>query len=300
MRLEWLEDILAVHDTGSLRGAADIRFLTASAFTRRIKAVEQSIGSELFDRTNKPVTLRPHVIELIPRMREAAANLSSIQNELHGLGSTSQITRLICQHTLSISWAPKVAKALTTTGTQQRIRSGSKDECTLSILRNDTDFALVYEDPNQHDNSTEDLFDRIHFGEELFIPVAALKNNEKLSRSIQNKTFPLVSYPRNIFLGEVQEKALLKYHEGRGSFITIAEAGLGPAVMEFIREGLGIGWLPESLIKKEIESGEFTAMSNYMPTFSLEIVAITSKSTTSSMKSQIWKTIEAEFSSEKV
>ena len=37
MRLEWIEDILAVLDTGSLARAAEKRLLTQSAFTRRVR-----------------------------------------------------------------------------------------------------------------------------------------------------------------------------------------------------------------------------------------------------------------------
>lgn len=73
MRLEWIEDILAVHDTGSLRAAASKRLLTASAFTRRIRVLEEAIGTDIFDRRKKPVVLRPHVLELIPQLRDVAA-----------------------------------------------------------------------------------------------------------------------------------------------------------------------------------------------------------------------------------
>ena len=55
MRLEWLDDILAIASTGSFSGAAERRHLTQSAFSRRIQQIEQHIGVELFDRSQKPV-----------------------------------------------------------------------------------------------------------------------------------------------------------------------------------------------------------------------------------------------------
>ena len=294
MRLEWIEDILAVHDSGSLRAAADIRYLTASAFTRRIKTVEQAIGCELFDRSKKPVTLRPHVVELIPRMREAAMNLRIIQNELSGTGTENRITRLICQHTLSVSWAPKVARALAISNTQMRIRSGTKDECLFSVLKNDTDVALVYEEPDLVIGD-EDLFERINLASEDFLPVAALSDNAELAEAIELRKIPLVTYPRSLFLGEVLEKTLTKVSDQSVSFSIFAESGLGPAVMEFVREGLGVGWLPSSLIKKEIDSGEFTSMTQIIPSFRLNIVALSSKSIKSHVKSRIWRKIDTEF-----
>ncbi|MFU8778000.1 MAG: helix-turn-helix domain-containing protein, partial [Roseovarius sp.] len=50
MRLEWLDDILAVADAGSLARAAEIRHVSQSAFTRRLRAIEDTLGVPLFDR----------------------------------------------------------------------------------------------------------------------------------------------------------------------------------------------------------------------------------------------------------
>jgi DNA-binding transcriptional LysR family regulator len=295
MRLEWIEDILAIHDLGSLRAAAEVRFLTASAFTRRIKAVEESIGGDLLDRSNKPVTLRPHVEELIPRMREVAAHLRTVQDELSGLGENIQISRLICQHTLSVSWAPKVTKTLSLSGARVRVRSGSKDDCLLSVLKGEVDIALVYEDPNVRINAESDLFEQIQFGLDEFLPVAAIRDNTDLLQKIDTQKLPIVTYPRNIFLGEVLEKTLAKSHEKGVSFSTVAESGLGPAVLEFVREGLGVGWLPHSLVEEELRSGEFTSMVDIVPSFHLNVVAIKSKSSRSKRVLQNWKDVQERF-----
>lgn len=293
MRLEWLEDILAVHDSGSLRAAADQRLLTASAFTRRIKAVEDAIGGEFFDRSNKPVTLRPHVVELIPRMRELSAGLKQIQSELSGLGSMGQITRVICQHTLSVSWAPRVAKLLASKKVQMRIKSGSKDECSLSVLKNDTDLAIVYEDPSKQKADEEDLFDKIFLASERFVPVAALLENEILQYAIESGRFPLVAYPRNLFLGEILEQALSGTVNRNIATSIVAESGLGPAVLEFVREGVGVGWLPLSLVSRDIEKNSLTDLSDVLPGFELSVVLVRSKTKSIRSKAQakVWNWI---------
>jgi len=66
MRLEWIDDILAVLDRGSLARAAEKRLLTQSAFTRRVRTIEESIGVALFDRRRKPAALMPGVQALEP------------------------------------------------------------------------------------------------------------------------------------------------------------------------------------------------------------------------------------------
>lgn len=295
LRLEWIEDILAIHDMGSLRAAADTRFLTASAFTRRIKSVEEAIGGDLLDRSKKPVTLRPHVLELIPRMREVAAHLRSMQDELSGLGESAQVSRLICQHTLSVSWAPKVTKALSQSGRRVRIRSGGKDACLLSVLKVEVDIALIYEEPSTIIGLESDPFERIHFGEEEFLPLAALRDNPELAQEIGNQRFPIVAYPRSLFLGEVLEKSLAQSSERGLSFFTVAESGLGPAVLEFVREGLGVGWLPRSLVERELASGTLTSLEDVVPPFVLNVVAIKSKSSRTKHVLRNWKEVQVRF-----
>jgi len=80
MRVEWLEDILAVLDTGSLTGAAEKRFVTQSAFTRRIRQIEESVSAELFDRSKKPVKLLDHVREQESEMRHIVVRINALSN----------------------------------------------------------------------------------------------------------------------------------------------------------------------------------------------------------------------------
>lgn len=300
MRLEWLEDILAVHDAGSLRAAADQRLLTASAFTRRIRVVETAIGSELFDRSNKPVTLRPHVVELIPSIRDLVAGLKKVQDELSGLDNDEQITRIICQHTLSVTWAPKVAKLLTLNGLQMRIKSGSKDECMLSVIKNDTDLAIVYVDPSGLNEKNSDMFDCFRFAREQFLPVAALSLDGSLKTASQNKRVPLVAYPKDIYLGEVLERVLSKGIKKGVNAAIVAESGLGPAVLEFVREGVGVGWLPLSIIKDELIAGTLIEMTDILPPFELDVVVKKSKSSPYKRIDANWELISENFSLERL
>ena len=75
MQLDWIDDILAVIDAGSLAQAAERRFLTQSAFTRRVRVIEEKIGITLFDRSRKPVAIMPGVQALEPELRDLSVRL---------------------------------------------------------------------------------------------------------------------------------------------------------------------------------------------------------------------------------
>ena len=57
MNLFWLEDFLALAATGNFSRAAEERHMTQPAFSRRIRALEEWLGTELFDRSSQPARL---------------------------------------------------------------------------------------------------------------------------------------------------------------------------------------------------------------------------------------------------
>lgn len=57
MDLIWLEDFLALADTRSFSRAAEARGVTQSAFSRRIRALEDWLGAGLVSRDSHPVAL---------------------------------------------------------------------------------------------------------------------------------------------------------------------------------------------------------------------------------------------------
>ena len=82
MKLEWLEDLLAVIETGSLNEASRKRYLTQPAFTRRIQTIERYIGVELFDRSHKPLRVKESVARNEEKIRQIVRSLRDITSDL--------------------------------------------------------------------------------------------------------------------------------------------------------------------------------------------------------------------------
>lgn len=59
MELTWLEDCLALAETLNFSRAAQRRFVTQPAFSRRIHALEEWLGTPLFTRSRKEVLMTP-------------------------------------------------------------------------------------------------------------------------------------------------------------------------------------------------------------------------------------------------
>ena len=57
LNLSWLDDFLALVESGNFSRAAEERHMTQPAFSRRIRALEEWLGTELFDRSSQPARL---------------------------------------------------------------------------------------------------------------------------------------------------------------------------------------------------------------------------------------------------
>ena len=55
--LEWLEDFIALAESGNFSRAAEVRAIAQPAFSRHIRGLEEWDGDDLFDRSAHPAAL---------------------------------------------------------------------------------------------------------------------------------------------------------------------------------------------------------------------------------------------------
>lgn len=252
MRLDWLEDILAVLDTGSFLRAADRRNLTQSAFTRRIRAIEDNLGAPLFDRSRKPVMLLPAIREKETQMRRLASDLRALGDSLRGaaLGQDRAIS-LACQHAITTTVSPRLVRQLTeTTGASVRVRSGNRDECLLMLLSGEVDLVVSY-DLAGVDAAPTPAFRDHTLGQETLRPVCA----PSVATALTGDRLPVISYPRDVFLGQVMESHVWPRLPSGTHLHRKAETALTLAAYHYALDGIGVAWLPGSLVAHDLESG---------------------------------------------
>lgn len=297
MRLEWIEDILAVSEMGSFNAAAEARFLTPSAFTRRIRSIEETLGCELFDRTKKPIVLKRHVRDSLPELREAAARLRHARQLLSEpeVDQTQRIT-LICQHALTASVAPGLlAHPVLGETPNARIKSGGKSECLLTLMKRKAEFALVYEALGEDPDLDPEFCDRVVLGHEKFSPVirqGVAPDLERQTPTLLPDTLPMIGYPSSIFLGEVLQKTLASRPEKTPQLIRVAETGLSLALVEFVRRGLGVGWLPNMITEADLEAKSLVSLEHVLPTFELNVVLLRMKNDLPPKADEFWRAIK--------
>ena len=143
MKLEWIEDLLAISEAGSLTEAAARRHISQPAFSRRIRGIEEQLGITLIDRSRRPARPIRAVTDNVEVYRELVSRLRQLPSYLLG---TERIV-IACQHSLSISAVPGIAEKIlrVTPKATIRVRAANRDQCLALLMTQQADFMVAFE-----------------------------------------------------------------------------------------------------------------------------------------------------------
>ncbi|MEJ2019906.1 MAG: LysR family transcriptional regulator [Maritimibacter sp.] len=82
-----LRTIRAIHEAGGLARAADILHITQSALSHQVKALEEQVGMELFQRRSKPMKLSPAGQRLLRLAEVVLPEVARVEEEFRALQS---------------------------------------------------------------------------------------------------------------------------------------------------------------------------------------------------------------------
>ena len=270
MRLDWLEDILAVAETGSFADAALRRRLTPSAFSRRIATIEQHLGAPLFDRTRKPAGLHPAVLRHLDDIAQLSAGLRHLIADLRQ-GGTDGAGRVVLasQHALTTALTPALIRSLGAAAPDLRLhlRSENLDDCYAALLSRQADVALVYAVPDLRPPVTADYLETVTVAQDRLIPVAAPGTVPDTG------DLPVIAYPPEVFLGRVFARHL-RPALGPRRLVARIETALTHAALELARQGLGTAWVPETLAAEALRTGALRDLTGALPDLALAVQAV--------------------------
>jgi DNA-binding transcriptional LysR family regulator len=292
MRLEWLEDLLAVAETGSFQEAADRRRLTQSAFSRRIQHIEDQIGVELFDRSRKPVQPLPAMQQQRDQMVKLAQDLRQLVNDLRR-GDRIAMNRIVIasQHALTTALTPQILKAIHArhADTHVRLRSANLDECFALLLSRQADLALVYRLPEVPHPIGDSYIETAVIGHDRLIPVYATSALDALHQQIARGDLPSIAYPPDVFLGQALDRCVLPQLRGAPRPVPKAETALTLAALEMASVGVGVAWVPGSLAAQRLADGSLTDLSTFLPHTRLEVTAVRLFGHANALAQSVWQ-----------
>lgn len=294
MRLEWLEDILAIAETGSFSGAAERRRLTQSAFSRRVQQIETYIGVELFDRAHKPIRMRPTTLAQSDQIAQLTLGLRQLVVDLRrGERLSSNKVVLACQHSLTTVRLPQMLRDMPDQAQDIhiRLRSANLDECTGLLLSRQADIAIVFRLPNETGDFNDDFIEVIVIGSDRFLPV--FNSALPLPTDGGLHEIPAIAYPSDVFFGAVMERRILPYLDPALVYIPKVETALTLGAVEMAAAGIGVAWVPASLAQGHIASGRLVDLSPALPSCDLDISAMRLEGSASQAADAFWENLPA-------
>lgn len=138
---------MAVAETGSVRAASRELNIAASAISRQIIQLEETLGLALFDRSGRGLTLTPAGTVLLRGLRQAAQGHETTLDELSALrGLKRGLLRIATVESISVSILPDMLLAFAQTypGIEVSVTVAGSDTVTNLVRDHEADLGFTF------------------------------------------------------------------------------------------------------------------------------------------------------------
>lgn len=271
MELRWLDDFCALARTRHFSRAAEERHVSQPTFSRRIKLLEEEMGVTLMDRNTLPMQLTPAGEVFLVSCADISARLRQTKSQCKAIDQQEQDkVRLATSQSLLLSFLPQWRNLIVkTVGPKTNIEQdldinlASSNwigaEYCQALLKGQCDLLMSYWHPAmQLDREfNNDEVDFIRLGHDQLLPVSANDSHGEALFQLtgqglsQAHPMPYIAYQPQTFFAQVIKAQVQPLFAGQ--LVAVNENSQAVSSKALIQQGFGLGWLPKSLIKAELD-----------------------------------------------
>lgn len=264
MDFKWLEDFLSLAETHSFSRSAELRGVTQSAFSRRIRALEDWLGAPLVNRDSVPVTLTPEGRLFRETAEEAVRMIAARRAEFrdHARRGGPEIS-FVALHSLTVTFLPGWLMRLKGAIGQvsSRVKPDNFDRCLIELAEGGYDFFLTYAHPGVTIPLEPAGFPHQVIGQDALVAVA----RPGLRGDSARAGLPLLQYSRGSFLGQMARIAQAQPGAPAVYVAHTDEASMAEAMKSMAVEGHGVVWLPRRLVEAELAAARLELVAPALP-----------------------------------
>lgn len=256
MDLTLFDDVLTLLEEGNLSRAARRRNVTQPAFSRRIQAFETWLGRPIVRRSANRVEIEPALLANTAELQALVTHVQALRRRIAEYKPGRSVVTLAAQHSLIVSTFPDFA-ALARRRLPMaafRVRAANQNDCISLLLSGEASLLMCYEREGAGEMPFAPSVIRSIWGRDRLIRVAGGDLRFALRQGGDPpEDAPALGYPPGSFFGE-----LLGQGAKPGSPVSgpvVVESAFAPGIKEMALAGLGVGWLPASLVEAELRSG---------------------------------------------
>lgn len=253
MNKHQLLDLLALIEQRNITRAASRRHVSQSAYSRRLQAIEASRGLQLVDRSRRPAGPTPALEATRDEIESALMAIDRVQRNLMLGAEISGEVTIAASHALASGILPSALGTIKPLLRNQRIQlhSADQDACFQMLMTGEVALMLSYETAQHALPPSAQLVTKLVVGRDQLVAVCEPDMAETLRTTKPGtKRVPLIAFPRDVFLGRVFADEINRVTDH--DFTEIMVTGFTSAVLASAEAGIGMAWLPLSLVSDAI------------------------------------------------
>jgi LysR family transcriptional regulator, hypochlorite-specific transcription factor HypT len=295
MDLRWIEDFLALAGTRNFTRAAAERFTTQSAFSRRIKSLEDWAGAPLFERKLQPVTLTRAGESFLPRARELQRRLIDARDTIRREAAGERGTVLFAAtHTLSKHFFPRWLRTVEPSATTPvRLFSLDVAACLERLAARHCHLALCHAQGGLPPELDPLLYQAEVVGRDRIVPVSApdAQRRPKFhADAAADHPVRLLAYAPGSGLG----RGIASLLDARAARVRVEfESSYADVLKAMAVEGYGLAFLPQEDVAAELADGRLVRAGDESWSLSLDIALVRAADALPPAAEAIWQVARA-------
>ncbi|SPL71896.1 LysR substrate-binding domain-containing protein [Acinetobacter stercoris] len=290
IEVRWIEDLLTLERNKSFSKAAEQRFISQSAFTRRIQHIEEMVGADIVQRdTHHKIEFTEIGKLLLTVSKNIETQLKEAESLINNIKSSHEsIIRFSVAHSLASGFLSNFLKKLPIPIQDFKIEilATNIDEGLSLLKEGSTDFMICYGHKLNDTLLKSNTLSYIKIAETEIVPVIAHFENNPHEYDIHEK-FPLLTYSHNAYLRNVVDRLI----QGKLKYKILYETDIANNLKELVLHGLGVAWLPKIIMQEELAAGKLKIINEPEYHYSQDILIVKNKFNNNKDINNIWNSL---------
>ena len=296
MELKWLQDFLAVAETGNFTRAAAVRNTSQAAFSRRIQQLEAWLGVSLIDRSILPTRLteagehfKLTASKVLSEILETRAEISDGATD-----ARADRVRLALPYALVTTSLPQWwARWTDERPLEAAISVGNVHDLGLSILSGADDIMICFQADHQPILGDLDHLEFMTIGSDMLRPFIGRDLLERERYSLppaDNRPLPLLMYSNGVYFARLVE-IVIQRAGGVAHRRTLIENDMSDVLANMVAAGTGIAWLPQSTLDARLDD-MIVPIGGDGWSIPLSVIAIRDRTNNKPSVMRLWQTLK--------
>lgn len=269
MDIQWFGNLAHLEQSGSFSRAAEMGHVSQPTLSRRIQALEAWVGVPLVDRSTQPVHLTAAGAQMLEAGQQALTRIESERN--HILEAHAQPEKYVvtfgAQHSIGWRFYPTWLQAFEQAfgPVMSKLRADDLPNCERDLAQHLVDFVISYSLERVAGAPTRGLATKsgdcglsesIVIGQDTLVPVCKPGSGGEplFDLASKRRDVPFLGFGDDSPVGQMLETKLQETGLNK-RLKPVYENSMAGALRIRARDGSGIAWLPQSLVKPDLEAG---------------------------------------------